>query len=228
MGKRFAVLTSLYLLFSCSNLGTATNSAPQNSESTSSVGENQQIQNGDFHQGKAGWDLWTQDSAKASFIVLEDTATIGIQSTGEKPWSILFTQQNLRFEKGKVYQVCFSGESSSPIRIRIQAGMGKEDHPGERLRGLLGADEGQRQGRAAQQHDHEGEADQQALVDRDGARRAASGQLPSPCPLPRGESERAGRFTRRPVTRSVLAGSKTPWRARAQSTRQAPRVASSQ
>ncbi len=71
------------------------------------------IRNGKFEHGKANWDLWVSDSAKAVFEVKEEKASITIKSPGEKPWSVILNQGNLFIEKDKTYRINFAAESDS-------------------------------------------------------------------------------------------------------------------
>ncbi len=106
-------LIFLVLLFNCATSGIA------------NIGKVNQslIRNGDFGQGKAGWDLWVSNSAKADFKVSEEKASINISSSGDKPWSIILNQGNHLIEKGKVYQVHFTAASNPPLRISVHEGM---------------------------------------------------------------------------------------------------------
>ena len=85
--------------------------------------EDTMIKNGDFSAGFAGYDIYADSSADASYIVdsltENNAADFTINNTGDQDWKIQLKQNNVGLENGKWYKLKFKAKSSSNRKIRV-------------------------------------------------------------------------------------------------------------
>lgn len=80
------------------------------------IQEDGMIVNGDFVNGMVGYEVYINESAKASYGVdeLTENAAMGftIEDTGDQDWMIQLKQNNIKLEEGKWYKITFDAKSN--------------------------------------------------------------------------------------------------------------------
>jgi endoglucanase len=71
------------------------------------------------------WNLWVDNSARATMRLVEGKPVVEIRAPGTRPWSIQLVRGGAPVAKGKVYEVDFVATSASPRRIEVAAGMSR-------------------------------------------------------------------------------------------------------
>lgn len=91
------------------------------------------IKNGDFSAGFAGFEVYVDSQADASYVVDSQTAgndnsaDFTIKKTGGDDWRIQLKQNNVNLEYGKCYRLTFSARSNKARKIRAIM-QGDESH----------------------------------------------------------------------------------------------------
>lgn len=91
------------------------------------------IKNGDFAAGFAGYEVYVDSQADASYVVDSQTdgndnaADFTIKKTGGDDWRIQLKQNNVKLEEGKCYKLTFSARSNYARKIRAIM-QGDESH----------------------------------------------------------------------------------------------------
>lgn len=81
------------------------------------------IKNGDFSAGFAGYEVYVDSSADASYVVDSQSeasaADFTIRNTGDQDWKIQLKQNNVPLEQGKWYKLSFDAKSSLERKLRV-------------------------------------------------------------------------------------------------------------
>jgi len=84
--------------------------------------ENVLIKNGSFNADMAGYEVYVDGSANATYVVdsqTEDNAMdFTINATGDQDWKIQLKQNNVKLEKGKTYTLKFDAKASRNRMVR--------------------------------------------------------------------------------------------------------------
>jgi hypothetical protein len=93
---------------------------------TQQLADLNQLNNPDFFDNDAGWDLITLSTAQATGTVEEGEFKVGISDAGVNPWDIYFGQDGLVIENGIKYQVSFDAYADYPRQISALVGKNSE------------------------------------------------------------------------------------------------------
>lgn len=92
--------------------------------------EDTMIKNGDFSAGFAGYEIFTDSSADATYVVdslnEDNAADFTIRNTSDQDWKIQLKQNNVGLENGKWYKLTFKAKSSLDRKIRVIMQGGEE------------------------------------------------------------------------------------------------------
>ncbi len=76
----------------------------------------------DFTEGPDGWWLNQQGGAAASLTVVDGHLQIEITNGGTEAWHLQLIRENISLEKGKLYQLTFSGKANPERSVTYYAG----------------------------------------------------------------------------------------------------------
>lgn len=103
---------------------------------TQQLADLNQLNNPDFFESDAGWDLITLSTAQVTGTVEKGEFKVGIINAGINPWDIYFGQNGLMIENGTEYRVSFDAYSDNPRQISALVGKNAEPwtvYSGEQL-----------------------------------------------------------------------------------------------
>jgi hypothetical protein len=82
--------------------------------------------NADFSQGEQGWYLWTNQTGKGEFAVVNGRGQVKIIEPGPLMWSIGIANPGINIEKGRMYKVEFEARANPPISVNSLVQMNRE------------------------------------------------------------------------------------------------------
>lgn len=94
------------------------------------VKENCVVVNGEFDREMTGWELYANEKAGAKCEIVDNTANITIDNTGNLDWMIQLKQNGCLLEKGKIYKISLKAKSDLErmIMLAMQRDGSKDDN----------------------------------------------------------------------------------------------------
>ncbi|MBQ9282215.1 MAG: carbohydrate binding domain-containing protein [Treponema sp.] len=94
------------------------------------VKENCVVVNGEFDREMTGWELYANEKAGVKCEIVDNTANITIDNTGNLDWMIQLKQNGCLLEKGKIYKISLKAKSDLErmIMLAMQRDGSKDDN----------------------------------------------------------------------------------------------------
>lgn len=87
-----------------------------------------QLKNGDFTDGEAGWTFGAYEDASAEAIAEDGKFTVSLQSSGTEDWHVQLMQEGITLKQDTKYTLSFTASSEGNATIIAIIGMGEDPY----------------------------------------------------------------------------------------------------